>query len=166
MNTELKMCSAEGCTEPRATSGKWTLCREHKNEYQRNWRAANKDSVKETNLRSFTKCEGKIYLDTHSGYYKYVGFNHPACSPSGMTRYHRIVMWDKLSGKDAPCAECGGMVFWNLPSNHVNALHVDHIDEDKGNNLPENLDPVHAACNNKRAFRNKAKRQAAAGDAA
>jgi hypothetical protein len=41
-------------------------------------------------------------------------------------------------------------------------LVVDHVDGNKQNNDPENLDPVHLACNTRRAFRMRA----AKGDAA
>lgn len=154
----VKICRKQNCTEPEIQ--RQGLCPEHKNEYQREYAAAHREGKRESNTRYFTKVAGKTYLHT-SGYVMYVGYDHPACAPGGITRHHRIVLWDKVDGQNVPCAECGGILRWDLPSINPDSLCVDHINEDKSDNRPENLDPIHSVCNVKRANRNAAKRKAA-----
>jgi hypothetical protein len=150
-----KTCKTDGCTAPRGK--KKAHCYPHDAEMQRNWRAANPEKVRQYNQANFERNAGKTYLG-QGGYIKYVGTNHPAANASGLTNYHRLVLWDKLNGQNVPCAECGGLVRWDVPSTDPAFIVGDHIDENKQNNSPENIDPVHQGCNTKRAARNKAKR--------
>ena len=100
--------------------------------------------------------EGHTY-ETPSGYTKYIGYEHPASTPSGITPYHRIVLWDKLSGQDAPCHVCGNTVYWNLPFGERWSLVADHLDWNPKNNAPENLEPACQPCNTKRRDPSKVK---------
>lgn len=156
--TEVKQCKEDGCTQPRYRNH--GLCSAHKSEKHRLWRAANPESVRQHNTQYFAKHEGDTYLHT-SGYVQYLGFDHPACAPGGITPHHRLIMWDKVDGQSVPCAECGGTLRWDVPFSDPAFLCVDHINEIKDDNRPENLDPVHNACNRKRAGLNAAKRKAA-----
>lgn len=155
---DVRTCKKPGCTNGRYA--RQAICSDHKNEYQRNWRAEHPGSVRQHNLTSFSNREGTTYLHS-SGYVKYVGFDHPACNASGLTNIHRLILWDKVDGKSVPCAECGEMLRWDVVSTDLNFVVGDHVDENKLNNDPSNIEPVHAACNVKRAFKNAAKRKAA-----
>lgn len=99
-------------------------------ECQRNWRAAN---------------EGHTY-QCPSGYVKYIGFEHPATTPCGVTNEHRIVLWDKLNGQDVPCHWCGKQLFWTTDDYH-SRLVADHVNTVKNDNRPENLVPSCQKCN-------------------
>lgn len=164
--TSKTICTKEGCTEVRARqTGNKTWCKTHNNEYSRLWRTRNTTKTRKYNLAYNLKHEGDTYI-TGNGYMFYVGFNHPACSETGLTYMHRIVMWDKLAGKDVPCTDCGGMLYWGLPFTHPSALAVDHVDENRQNNDALNLEPVHKGCNTSRAAKNRAKRKAIAAEVA
>lgn len=101
--------------------------------------------------------EGHTY-ETPDGYVKYVGFKHPASAPNGLTSYGRIVLWDKLGGKDAPCNWCGMQVSWSIKFPKYGALLADHVNTTKNDNRPENLVPTCHRCNVSRAGGQKRKR--------
>lgn len=115
------------------------------------WRKANPEIVAAAQRRWKEANEGHTYEDP-SGYVNYVGYNHPIANPSGLTRYHRVVLWDKLGGKDAKCHwDCGKQLSWALKHPHPNAMVVDHVNAVKNDNRPENLVPSCQSCNSKRA---------------
>lgn len=92
--------------------------------------------------------EGHVYTDKNSGYEVYIGYNHPAALPCGVTRYHRIILWEKIGPGIHPCHWCGKSVTWNnsYPTD-LDGLVVDHLDWNKINNLPDNLVPSCNPCN-------------------
>lgn len=103
------------------------------NQSQRSWRQAN---------------EGHTYQDSDSGYVHYIGYEHPATNPSGLTKFHRIVLWNKLQGEDSPCHWCGRQLFWSKKAPfEPDALCVDHVNIIKNDNRPENLVPSCIVCN-------------------
>ena len=93
--------------------------------------------------------EGHTYTDKKTGYVKYIGYNHPAANPSGVTAEHRIILWDKLKGKGAMCHwGCGTWVSWDrVHPIDKNALVADHLNLIKDDNHPDNLVPSCAHCN-------------------
>lgn len=156
--TNTTLCSREDCANPRREgTANVRLCAEHGSYYlnnqevqaqkQREYRQKNPEFIKRIQREWREANEGHLYTET-SGYVKYVGFNHPAASPSGLTGYHRIVLWDKLSGKDAPCNWCGRQLYWSKSyPKHQDALITDHVDTNKQNNDPSNLVPSCGKCN-------------------
>lgn len=117
-------------------------------EQHKEYRLNNSDKVREMHRRYREANEGHTYEDSVTGYVLYIGYNHPAATPSGVSRYHRIVLWDKLQGQDAPCHWCGGMVTWSLSfPESQDALVVDHLNGIRNDNRPENLVPSHNRCN-------------------
>lgn len=130
---------------------------QHKKYYQDNkeridarnkkWREANPEKYAESQRVWRENNEGYTYADPR-GYIRYVGYKHPASTPSGITGYHRIVLWDKLDGQDAVCHWCDKQLYWGKTYPQDNdALCVDHLNLDKSDNSPENLVPTCAVCN-------------------
>lgn len=70
----------------------------------------------------------------------------------GFYRQHRRVLFEKIGEGSHKCHHCGTWLSWekNYPE-HRDALTVDHLDEDKSNNDPDNLVPCCGACNLKRS---------------
>lgn len=112
------------------------------------WRAANLEKHNESQRAWRQANEGRTYLDVSSGYVNYVGFEHPACNPSGVTRQHRLILWDKLQGEDSPCHWCGRQLFWSKKAPfEPDALCADHLNTIKDDNRTENLVPSCRVCN-------------------
>jgi AraC-like DNA-binding protein len=107
------------------------------------YRAANPEAIRQGQMKWKANNEGHTYLDP-SGYVIYIGYKHPAANVSGVTREHRIVLWDKLEGQDAPCNWCGMDLKWGVN------LVADHLNWDRADNRPENLVPSCQPCNGKR----------------
>lgn len=109
------------------------------------------------------KLEQRLKLRT-SGETSYVGsqgyrtlryeYEHPlADSVSGELLEHRKVLWEKLGCESVDCEHgchwnCGRVLTWGGRE----GIHVDHLDEDKLNNDPENLVVSCFACNIRRGW--------------
>lgn len=124
--------------------------------YNKAWQLANPEKFAESRRKWRAANEGHTY-EQPTGYVTHIGFEHPISNPSGVTPYHRIVLWDKLSGNDAPCNWCGKQLYWSKSyrDSPTDALIVDHLNEVKNDNRPENLVPSCGPCNTKRSPRPK-----------
>lgn len=83
------------------------------------------------------------------GYLYTRAHGHPIAGLRGQVLVHRLVLWDKLGGHDAPCAYCGRPLLW-LPAGGWNdpaQLHADHVNAVKLDNRPANLVPSCNPCN-------------------
>lgn len=80
---------------------------------------------------------------------------HPvATDPRGWVYEHRVVLFDSIGPGWHHCKHCGMPVSWELSyPEHPDALVVDHLDEDRGNNDPANLVVSCAPCNLSRSSR-------------
>lgn len=155
------VCPTEGCNEPREEDRTYcTDCRKQKtrdyylknkariSEQAKEYRAANPEKVAEAQRRWRENNEGHTYLETTSGYVNYIGYEHPATNASGVTNEHRIILWDKLEGANADCHWCDKPLFWwKIYPQHGDALVVDHLNNIKDDNRPENLVPACGHCN-------------------
>ena len=76
-----------------------------------------------------------------------VGKDHPmrALYPDGRTLRSRVVLWEKLEGKNAPCHWCGETVRWE-----DGTLCADHLQAPRTDDRPENLVPSCRGCNSNR----------------
>jgi hypothetical protein len=82
------------------------------------------------------------------GTYKTVHLpGHPLAYTSGASIWeHRAVLYDKIGPGSHHCFHCGAVVEWTHGI-RVGGLVVDHLDNDKRNNSPENLVPSCNRCN-------------------
>lgn len=71
---------------------------------------------------------------------------HPLASRNGGLHEHRAVLYDKIGPGQHTCYHCGKVVTWQT-DNAAERLHVDHLDDDKLNNDPSNLEPSCFSCN-------------------
>lgn len=114
------ICIINGCRK-KALRTKNTLCEAH---YYQNRRTG-----------SFDK---KVYPRTadHGAYVRILGShskNHPMCGgKSGMLYEHRMVAYDVRNGICECCFWCGKELTWK-------SCVIDHLNEDKHDNRPENL---------------------------
>jgi hypothetical protein len=92
---------------------------------------------------------GKGYL-TADGYVSTARTGHPLARSKGQVQMHRVVLFAKIGDGSHPCHWCGKTVAWGY---HVSTdtLVVDHLDEDRANNAPENLVPSCSRCNTSRS---------------
>lgn len=93
----------------------------------------------------------------HSQGYQLVKLpDHPLAraSQNGWLYEHRAVLFDAIGPGWHDCHRCGMAVSWELSyPESLDALVVDHLDEDKANNQVENLAPACAPCNFARSNR-------------
>lgn len=80
------------------------------------------------------------YVDAH-GYRVLTGHqDHPLSCHNGEVKEHRKVLYDKIGPGQHSCYLCGREMEWGQ-------IVVDHLDEDKLNNDPANLEPACRHCN-------------------
>lgn len=84
---------------------------------------------------------------TPNGYVRIYAPEHPLAS-AGRPRVfeHRVVVYDDVGPGEHPCELCGKVVTWAT-------LHIDHIDEDRRNNIRTNLRVTCRGCNTSRTTR-------------
>lgn len=124
------VCSNSGCFK-RTRSRTSVFCEAC---YYRNRR--NGSLAYKVPTREITKSNG--YLQTYAP-------QHPlaskVCSPRVYT--HRMVLYDHIGPGNTECHWCRTPISWDN-------LHVDHLDDDKTNNVISNLVPSCLLCNTKR----------------
>lgn len=134
-------CSIDGCAK-RSRSGVNPYCEMH---YYRTRRHGDPMTVKAVSGVAMTS---NGYVLAHLP-------NHPqartASTLSGWVLAHRATLYDDIGPGVHPCHWCGCPVDWgkSYPAD-LDALVVDHLDEDKTNNDPSNLVPACNACNSTR----------------
>jgi len=78
-------------------------------------------------------------------------FSSNLSQSNGWIYEHRLVLFNKIGSGKHLCHWCGMEVDFDLEyPKDLGALVVDHLDDDKENNSPENLVPSCALCNLKR----------------
>jgi hypothetical protein len=132
---DISMCQAPGCTDKRAY-GRRMYCEKH---YMRLRRRG-----------SFDRQQTKDRYMHSGGYVIARDAIHPL-SRNGLLFEHRKVLHDVIGEGPIACHWCSRAVDWQ-------SLHVDHLNEDKTDNRPENLAPSCPACNQRRG-RHKMVRQ-------
>lgn len=85
------------------------------------------------------------YLN-RAGYCYLTGQQEHPLAIRGAVAEHRKVLYDKIGPGPHPCHWCRKMLYWG---GH-DGICVDHLDDDKSNNDPENLVPSCSPCNSLR----------------
>jgi len=81
------------------------------------------------------------YKTDHSGGYVLVWSpNHILADKKGYVYEHRFVYYEQVSKEVSNCEICDKEIGWGN-------VHIDHIDENRKNNSPENLRPLCNGCN-------------------
>lgn len=126
----MAICSIEECDRPsRSTNGKW--CEKH---YIRWYRHGDPRA---------TMIGDGLSIATPRRYRRIKAVGHPLAHRDGTAYEHRLVLWDEIGPGSHPCYWCRVPVSWfGTPQ-----LQVDHLDGDKGNNVPSNLVPACRSCN-------------------
>lgn len=126
------ICTAEGCDKT-ATRLQGRYCEAH---YMRLYRTGG------LALRRSRKP-----VLSHSGGYRILyAPEHPLAQRLGREyEYeHRVVFYNEHGSGPFLCHVCGEAVGWPT-------MHVDHLNDRKADNRPENLAPAHPVCNRRRA---------------
>jgi hypothetical protein len=130
-------CDAPDCTRPTPTG---TYCNMHRNRLSR------------TGQLGLTRAPRGLHSQ---GYVIIQRKGHPVVTDAhGWVYEHRVVLHDAIGPGWHPCHHCGMQVSWELTyPRSLDALVVDHLDENKTNNTVENLVPSCAPCNFARSNR-------------
>lgn len=75
--------------------------------------------------------------------------HHKLASKRGVIREHTVVAYEKYGDSLPDCELCGKPLSWGMGR----SMHIDHIDNQKGNNDPSNLRPLCNGCNSNRPYR-------------
>lgn len=73
---------------------------------------------------------------------------HPLAQKDGHQYVHRVALFDKIGDGAHKCHWCPKELTWKGPGPRI---VVDHLDEDRWNNDPDNLVPACRTCNSHRA---------------
>lgn len=122
-------CSIEGCGNP-INRPRHKLCENHYCLLRRNGSPQRKWTVRHRYI-------------TDMGYVMLKRPEHPLAMKSGCVFEHRMVAHDKHGGTCPPCHWCGCELTWDR-------AQVDHLDEIKHNNDPDNLVVSCSFCNRAR----------------
>lgn len=79
-----------------------------------------------------------------AGYVTLTGSTHPLAH-RGSVREHRVILYDEIGPGLHPCHWCKKPVSWD--GDRIHGLHVDHLNNDRLDNRPENLVPSCLQCN-------------------
>ena len=132
---KVTVCRVEGCNRD-VTNLHGGHCHKHR---ARKWRTGTTAPRPRATVRAASH-----------GYLLLLAPDHPqAVFPHGWGYQHRIVLWDKIGPGQHPCVYCGQIVVWGVD------LHVDHVDDDKTNNDPNNLVPACVSCNSRKALKRR-----------
>lgn len=128
----MRSCTVENCEKKHHAKG---YCKIH---YSRLKRTGDPLKIKSKNQgRHITK----------DGYIMLTGYKlHPIASAKGNIMEHRLVLYNKLQGRNTQCHWCNKMLKWH----NGEKICADHLDWNRQNNDPENLVPSCISCNSGR----------------
>jgi hypothetical protein len=125
-------CVVECCNAP-ARNKSAKLCKKH---YHREYRHGDL----EADFRTIKTAPTETYISEYNP-------QHPLASRQGKVYVHRRVLYGMIGDGPHECHWCRCKVNWSLVMGAPDYLQVDHLDENKRNNKPENLVPACGRCN-------------------
>lgn len=132
-------CTAPGCEKP-ARSMSADLCPMH---YHRMYRHGSLDRT----------ADG-VSVRVPRRYRTVAAQGHPLAGANGRAYEHRVVLYDLIGPGPHECHWCGVEINW-LPKGQPGELQPDHLNNDGGDNRPENLVPSCRRCNTTRAIQRR-----------
>jgi len=87
-----------------------------------------------------TRRQRKPQYVNKKGYVSVWAEKHPLATSRGLIRENRRVYYDEINSAPKECELCGRDINWRT-------LHIDHIDNNPGNNFAANLRALCRACN-------------------
>lgn len=124
---DLPSCSVDGCSMP-AVRKKHGLCETHFYRKRRNGTTSKYVRTKYVTAAGYVRVPNKL---------------HPLANKDGWIYVHRSVVYESHQGVCPNCFWCGKSLVWS-------SAVVDHINEVKNDNSPENLKVVCNRCNRAR----------------
>lgn len=132
-------CTVPGCGKPaRSSEADW--CPMH---YHRMYRHGSLD-----------KTAVGVRVGAPRRYRTIAAKGHPLAHANGRAYEHRVVLYDLIGPGVHECHWCGDPVEW-LPKGTPGELQPDHLNNDGGDNRPENLVPSCRSCNAGRAVQRR-----------
>ena len=130
-----RTCTLPDCTKPaRSALADW--CKMHYHRWYRH------GSVEKVSVGVRTGSPRRYRTVTAKG--------HPLAGKNGRAYEHRVVLYDQIGPGPHECHWCSALVEW-APKGTPGELQPDHINNDGGDNRPENLVPSCRGCNTARA---------------
>jgi len=134
-------CTVDGCERPHSGHG---LCDTHLQRQRKHG-----DPLVEYK-------RPRVGCVTPDGYIILGWKGHPLANANDAVFEHRVVLWDAIGPGVHPCHWCGRPVDWaKTYPKYRDALIVDHLDHDPGNNDLANLVPSCNPCNTSRDRRRR-----------
>lgn len=127
-------CKVQGCDKGSMYRIQ-RVCQKHYFRFMRNGHYGFKGSKKPMDPRPH-----KYRYTDPRGYSKVHEPGHFLADTQGMVREHRFVYYEKIDKDPSECKLCSVPINWD-------DLHIDHIDTNTTNNLPENLRALCRSCN-------------------
>ena len=125
----LLRCDVDGCGK-QARPGRQPICAMH---YHRRYRTGSLERD-EPSYR---------WINKSDGYYVNISADHPLAGKNGVVREHRVVAYDKYGDGPHSCHWCGTVLQWV-------DICVDHMNNVRSDNTPDNLVVSCNGCNGSR----------------
>lgn len=143
-------CTLDGCDKPSRNLGSPAMCKMHYHRWYRH-----RDTERSAFTTNVTASLGRRYRTVAAK-------GHPLAMANGRAYEHRVVLYDKIGAGPHACHWCGTEVEW-VGKGQPKELQPDHLNDDGGDNRPENLVPSCRSCNTARGCQRRADALRAAG---
>ena len=125
-------CKVDGC-EKDARYKSQCVCQKHYFRFMR------------TGAYDLAEKKGPMKTREWNGYIRVHEPDHPLADMNGYVAEHRKVVYDRIGESLSECELCKKPVDWTT-------VHIDHKDDNRKNNAPDNLRPLCNGCNTRRGY--------------